>query len=411
MCDNLLELRAGLSSYAGSFDAAVLSAAQAEVALSAATVIERMAATVKAKAAARVAETRAWKGAGERSAASHLARSTGSTLGQAADTLATGKRLKDLPVLDAAARSGELSAQQTAAIADAATADPASEARLVAKAKDTSLAELRQECAKTKAAACADPEARRRQIHDRHFLRDWTASEGAWHLHMRNNPEVGAELMAALAPIRDRLFNAARLEGRREPLEAYAADALVEAVCGTGGEKTAPSRGRAKVIARVDLPALLRGYPTGGETCEIAGFGPVAVSAVRDLIDTGDAFLAAVVTAGEAVVGVAHLGRRARAVHQTALEWLYPTCAVEGCTTTAWLEIDHRVDWADSHVTVFDLLDRLCSHHHDLKTLDGWALVDGRGNRAFVAPDDRRHPRHARATERPPPDRAHDPTD
>ncbi len=137
---------------------------------------------------------------------------------------------------------------------------------------------------------------------------------------------------------------------------------------------------------------LLRGYPTQGETAEIAGFGPVAVSAVRDLIDTGDAFLAAVVTSGEAVVGVAHLGRRARAVQQTALEWLYPTCAVEGCTTTAWLEIDHRLDWADSHMTVFDLLDRLCSHHHDLKTLDGWALVAGRGKRAFVAPDDRRHP-------------------
>ena len=135
----------------------------------------------------------------------------------------------------------------------------------------------------------------------------------------------------------------------------------------------------------------------------------MAVSAIRDLIDTGDAFLAAVVTAGEAVVGVAHLGRRARAVQQTALEWLYPTCAVEGCTTTAWLEIDHRLDWAKSHVTVFDLLDRLCSHHHDLETLDGWALVAGRGKRAFVAPDDPRHPRHAAGSQRPPPDRAHDP--
>jgi len=218
--------------------------------------------------------------------------------------------------------------------------------------------------------------------------------------------------MAALGPVRDRLFNAARTERRHEPLEAYAADALVEMVCGDGeGESAAPprARARAKVIARVDLPALLRGYPTEGETAEIAGFGPVAVSALLDLIDTGDAFLAAVVTSGEAVVGVAHLGRRARAVQQTALEWLYPTCAVEGCTTTAWLEIDHRLDWAHSHITVFDLLDRLCSHHHDLKTLDGWALVEGRGKRAFVAPDDRRHPRHGRATERPPPDRAHDP--
>jgi len=411
MCDTLLELRAGLSRWAAGFDAALLSASQAEVALEAATAVERMGAHVKANAAARVAETRAWKGSGERSAASHLARSTGSTVGQASETLATAKRLKDLPVLDAAARAGELSAQQTAAIADAATADPAAEARLVAKAKESSFAELRQECARTKAAACADLEERRRKIHAERFLREWTDDDGAWNLRMGHNPEVGAQFMAALLPVRDRLFNQARTEGRREPLEAYAADALVEVVCGNGDEasEAATARGRAKVIARIDLAALLRGYPTQGETCEIAGFGPVAVSAIRDLIDTGDAFLAAVVTAGEAVVGVAHLGRRARAVQQTALEWLYPTCAVEGCTTTAWLEIDHRVDWADSHLTVFDLLDRLCSHHHDLETLDGWALVAGRGKRAFVAPDDRRHPRHGPTTERPPPDRAHDP--
>lgn len=54
--------------------------------------------------------------------------------------------------------------------------------------------------------------------------------------------------------------------------------------------------------------------------CELAGFGPVAASAVRDLMDTGDPFLSAVVTKGEAVVGVAHLGRRPTAHQQTALE-------------------------------------------------------------------------------------------
>ena len=56
----------------------------------------------------------------------------------------------------------------------------------------------------------------------------------------------------------------------------------------------------------------------------MAGFGPVAVSAVRDLLDSGDPFLGAVVTKGEGVVGVAHLGRRPIAYQQTALEWLSP---------------------------------------------------------------------------------------
>ncbi len=317
-------------------------------------------------------------------------------MGQAAESLATARRLEHLRVLDAAARAGELSPQQAAAVADAAAADPAAEARLVAKAKTSSLGELREECARTKAAALPDLEARRREIAARRFLRDWTDAEGGWNLRMRHNPEVGAQVMAVLGAVPDRLFRRARAEGRPEHPQAYAADALVEVVCAkTDSEAPAPPRGRAKVLARVDLGALLRGYPLAGETCEIAGFGPVAVSAVRDLIDTGDPFLGAVVSDGEAVVGVAHLGRRPRAVQQTALEWLYPACAAEGCTATARLEIDHRVDWAASHLTVFDLLDRLCPHHHDLKTLDGWALVEGRGKRAFVAPHDPRHPRRA----------------
>jgi hypothetical protein len=55
------------------------------------------------------------------------------------------------------------------------------------------------------------------------------------------------------------------------------------------------------------------------------------------------------------------------------------------------------VQWATTGLTVFDLLDRLCTHHHDLKSLDGWALVPGSGKRALVPPDDPLHPRHASA--------------
>ena len=60
-----------------------------------------------------------------------------------------------------------------------------------------------------------------------------------------------------------------------------------------------------------------------------------------------------------------------------------------------FLQTDHRVDWAESHITMFDLLDRLCPHHHRMKTNQGWALAGGRGKRPFVAPDDPRHPRSA----------------
>ena len=376
--------------YAAGFDAALLSCEDAGAVVLAAAAIENLAATVKGLAAARSAAGEGWKAAGHRSAAAHLACSTGTSVRAAGEVLETARRLKRLPALAAAARAGELSASQVAAVADAAVVDPSAEAALVAKARCSSLAELREHCGRTKASARPDAEARRKAIHAQRFLRAWTDAEGAWNLRMRHNPEVGALVMAAIEAVRDRLFRQARAEGRQEPSEAYAADALVELVTGAGaGAKTGS---RAKIIVRVDLPALLRGQVGPGECCEVAGFGPVAASAVRDLIDTGDPFLAAVVTKGQKVVGVAHLGRRANAHQQSALEWLYPTCAAEGCSSVAWLENDHRVDWAASHTTVLDLLDRLCSHHHDLKTIDNWALVDGRGKRAFVAPRDPRHP-------------------
>ena len=110
------------------------------------------------------------------------------------------------------------------------------------------------------------------------------------------------------------------------------------------------------------------------------------------MIDSDNPFLATLATKGQDIAGVAHLGRRPNALQQTALEWLYPECAVLGCPTQRRLQIDHRQDWAKTHVTVLGWLDGLCDHHHDLKTHHGWALIEGRGKRAFVPPDDPRHP-------------------
>ena len=400
MCEGLAAMRKAMGVCAAGFDASLISATVASQVVEDASAIEKMAAAMKAQAAARVAETGLWKGEGDRSAAHHLARKTGTSVGQAADAIETARRLAELPATKKAASRGELSPQQASAIAAAATADPGAEKRLLEQAKTGSLGELREEAARTKAAAEPDPEAKRKRIHDGRYLREYADAEGAWNLRMRDNPEVGAEMMAHLGPEIDRLFKKARAEGRREPREAYAADALAAAVC---REQTAtagkPGPSAHKIIARVDLAALLRGYPTEAEVCELLGYGPVACSAVRDMVAAGG-FLALVVTKGKEVLGVAHLGRRPTAHQQSALEWLYPTCAVRGCNAAARIENDHRLDWAESHFTLLDLVDRLCHHHHRLKTLEGWALVEGTGKRDFVPPDDPRHPRNAHA---PPP--------
>lgn len=152
----------------------------------------------------------------------------------------------------------------------------------------------------------------------------------------------------------------------------------------------------AKIIVRVDLDTLLRGYPIEGETCDCPGYGPIPVSLVHDLMAAGQARLAGFITKGKELRAV-HLERRHPNEYQkAALDYLYPVCAVKGCNTRAGLEADHREDWSRTHYTVIDLLDYLCWHHHQLKSRNGWALVDGHGKRDFVPPDDRRHPRHRR---------------
>jgi hypothetical protein len=313
----LSELRNAMGAYAARFDPARLPASDAARVLEDAGAIEKMAATVKSLAAARVVETNQWKHEGDRSPAHHLARSTGTPVGQARDALAAAQRLQDFPAVDAAARRGELSAQQVAVITDAAVADPTAEARLVEQAQRGSYGELRDECARTKANV-TDLEERRRRIHRQRYLRTWNDTEGAALLQMRDNPEVVAGIMASVEPIRDELFARARDHGRAERLEAHSADALAELAHRVDGATPSSTRSRrAKVLVRVDLPRLLDYPAADDEVCEIAGFGPLAPSAIRDLMDTEDPFLAAVVTKGEAVVGVAHLGRRPNAHQQT----------------------------------------------------------------------------------------------
>ncbi|MGI8795246.1 MAG: DUF222 domain-containing protein [Acidimicrobiia bacterium] len=387
----LSQLCREMREYARTFDPALVSARDAERIRNDASAIKRAAVAVEAQAAARVAETSVWKKSGERSAAHELATTTGTSVAQARDAIETGRRIRDLPATASAFRRGELSMEQASLVADAADADPTAEERLLEASQAGSLGELREACARTKANSC-DGEARRRRIHERRQLRSWVDGGGTGHLHLNDNPERVAEIMAGLAPTRDRLFKQARAAGRRESPEAYAADALHQVVYRRRG--AAKSTGTTKMLVRVDLEKLLGSASAGDEVCEIAGYGPVAVSAIHDLLETGDPFLAAVVTRGKEIVGVAHLGRRPTAHQRSALEWLYPTCAAEGCNALTFLEVDHREDWAKTHRTVFDLLDRLCRHHHDLKTNDGWALIEGQGKRAFVAPDDTRHPRH-----------------
>src|SRR3954452_21958505 len=368
MCEKLAELDRAMGAFTAGFDAALVSGAQAEGVLERAARIEHMAATLKALAAGRMAETELWRMGGDRSPAHMLGRKSGESVSEAQRQLDNAKRLAKHPKTNAAARVGALSPQQQAAITDAADADPSCEDDLLRLAKRASLGELRDEAARRKAAV-EDQDEKHRRIHDERHVRSWTGPDGAWRMATQGPPEAGAKFMARLQPIIDALFKAARAQGRREPVEAYAFDALMRLA--DGNEAVPKARaGTTKVLVRVDLETLVRGHQIGGELCEIAGFGPVPVSVVQELLAQGDTFLAAVLTTGQKVTGVAHLGRRPNAVQVSGLQGPYPTCAGEGCGAPP-RQWDHRENWSRTHRTPFDGLDGLdgyCCHHHDLKT-------------------------------------------
>jgi hypothetical protein len=577
VCGRLAELRQAITRYATRFDANALTLGEARAFVADCNAIEASVAALRALAAVRVAEAGTWRGSGYRSAAEELAAASGTSTGAARHTLDTGRRLASNQKVAQAALAGELSPAQASLVANGAEAAPDKTDDLLEKAKSSSLSELADEVARTKAAA-PDAEERRAAAHARRRLRTWTDPEGVWHLFAEGLPDDGARLHTVIGDIRRALIAARRERGiTGETFQALDYDSLLTLVrlalgteaelsladlyrqglfpglddllydgdpppagaqsaaqgpraagpiphdgsaatdespppavatapdeprgdppagvpatssdvdstgqrastsgpvsaasptnlpfgespwaaastgepghptyseetanspagpcessapghpsqstspAGTedaappmtrpaddpnssrahpaGGGNRQPRRRRSRPISaqiqvRVDLDTLLRGAVAEGELCEIAGYGPVPVSVVEDLVANDATFIVAILTRAKRVVGVAHFGRAPNAYQDSALSFVYPKCAAAGCNNRAFLQRDHRRDWAETHVTVFDWMDRLCTHHHRLKTTQGWALVAGRGKRAFVPPTDPRHPRH-----------------
>jgi hypothetical protein len=430
-----------LRAYVGTYDPAVLPRAAFELEVTRANQMYKLVGTLRSMNAARVASA----GSKDQKAQAirDMAAAAGTSRGQAEKAAEAGRAMAANADIDAAARGGELSPDQLGIIADAQKSSPEAASELVRKARTSSLRELAEEAARL----CAEGEGaeqRRRAVHAARSLRHWTGPDGTWNLRANGTPEDGAIVMAAVNAFGDKAFEAARKEDRHEGPAAYGFDGLVGLArfasgpgvssgsdpgpdassssepgpdpgpgsgSGSGsvparsgsGSGPAPARSGA-VSVRIDYDTLMRGYALHGEVCETVGFGPTTPQAVMDLLATGDPFIKVVVTRAQDVVGVVNLGRRPNRAQMTALEWMYPACAAQGCSTRAcWLQSDHRADWAKTRYTLLDLIDRLCPLHHRLKTYKGWMLVVGKGKRAFVPPEDPRHPGPVTAPPRPGP--------
>lgn len=326
--------------------------------------IERLAIAGRLLVTPRVIETGAWRSDIHRSPAEWMAATTKTLTGRARVANETSSLLERLPATRAALRDGILSEIQASELAAAAAADPGAEASLLELSATEDVRSFRDRCREVAAAAISDEE-RDEKIHRARYLRRWVDARGAFRLEASLTVEDGAAIWARLGPRADELRTAARLAGRPEPEQAFAADALVRALCGSEAQ-------RATIVVHVDHAALSRGYTEPGELSALEGLGPVPISTVTRLASRSVVELLS--TDGADVMRVVRVGRTIPWQFERALKVLYPRCAVRGCGEAEHLEIHHIIDITAGGETKLENLVRLCRYHHGRRTFDGWVL-------------------------------------
>ena len=248
------EIRGVVRGFAEAFDPALIDAGDAALVVRDWAAIEHMAATVKALAAGRVADCDGVAHDGCGVAGGVAGQDVGHHHG--AGPRDVGHRGSPVGARgDGGGGAGGVSCRRRRLRRSLMRRPPTRRAErdLLGKAKRSSLGELRDTCAKTKAAADPNPEATHRRIRGERRLRRYRGADGAEHLHANGTAEDVALVDSALAPIIERIFNTARADGRREPLEAYAFDALIELARGAGigantdeADEAGPAKAKAK---------------------------------------------------------------------------------------------------------------------------------------------------------------------
>src|SRR5258706_9961212 len=151
---------------------------------------EKACAAARVLAASRVADCGAHRKAGYHDPADWLARSSGSTAGQAERELTTAKRVEGLPDTRAALAGGELSLDQAEEIAKTEKQCPGSEREMLDTARRESLRTLRDK-GRDKRLASIKPEDLARRQYDARQHRHWQDELGMVRGTYALEPHIG----------------------------------------------------------------------------------------------------------------------------------------------------------------------------------------------------------------------------
>jgi Domain of unknown function (DUF222) len=362
---------------------------QAALAVSICCELERLAGAGKVLFARRVEETGAYTASGHRSCAEWLGSVAGERPSKAYRRLQTARRMAEMPKLEQAVVSGEVSGDQADVIAAASALDRGAVGKLLEAARRSSFRELDEKAANVRQAALsAQSQAEQRaRVHRGRHLRYWHQDTGGVKGSFFFTDDAWGRCLSVLEPVAEKSFAAARQSGEHESREAYLADAFVTCCIrgGRGGNGGRSGRGGnggadaedplppATVHVHIDAAALRRGRTQGDECCEIAGVGQVPVATARSLL--GDAFVELLVRDGTDVLTITGKNRNIPARLHAAVTARDRHCRWPGCRGSVGLQIHHwGFDYRSGGKTHISNLVTLCKFHHDRCTYHGWRV-------------------------------------
>ena len=327
-----------------------------------------------AREAAEFAASDAWDEDGSVSAIDWLRFNGHMTAGAAANAVAVGEILDQLPESHQAVVDGEIGFAHLAVMARTAEAlgERFDERLLVEKAKENSPGKFFYICHHARHAA--DPKtyaAEQAEQVEQRKLKLSTWMDGSLLISGVLDPVGGAAFRTALEPL-------ARKTGAHDDrdLERRQADALVELAIGGG------SQAQIQVTSSLETLLGLAGAPAA----EMEFSLPVSSKTIERL--ACDSSIARVLLDSESVV--IDVGRSKRVVSEPgrrALKARDGSCRWPGCDRPAsWSAAHHVVHWIRGGTTDLDNLILLCHRHHWMVHEGNWQLVRGDDGRMLTIP-------------------------
>jgi hypothetical protein len=343
-----------------------------------------------------------WSGWGLLGGAHWLNWKCGIALGPAREKLRVARALQDLPRIDAAFATGEISYSKVRAMTRVATVQ--NEEVLLNVARHGTAAHVERLVSGYRRARRL--ESARQSYIERSL--EWSFDEdGSIVIRAQLPAEQGALVLRALhasvAELRKERTGqdvAARVSAETspavtpmepEPIAAARADALCHLAEQFLANPSVPSRQaeRYQVVINVDRLHDEASIADDERDCSIEGGQSIARETARRI--ACDAAVVRVQTDGDG--NVLDIGRRSRSVPpaiRRALERRDGGCRFPGCLNHRFVDAHHILHWADGGATCLDNLVLLCRHHHRLLHEFGFRLeMRDDGEPFFFAPDRR----------------------